>query len=69
MPFLAETRKVPNRFRKKKHFRSQETFQKRSKLHQVKTDLSRPIAHDAVKHRPMHVAIPKNLLVRSVAAK
>ena len=28
LPFLAETCKVPNRFRKKKHFRSQETFQK-----------------------------------------
>ena len=35
----------------------------------VEMDLSWPIAHEAARHRPMHVAIPKNLLVRSVAAK
>ena len=31
--------------------------------------LSRPIAQDAVRHRLMHVAILKNLLVQIVAAK
>ena len=35
----------------------------------VEMDLSKPLAQDAVMHCPMHVAIPKNLLVRSVAAK
>ena len=44
-------------------------FKKSRKLHNAKTDLPRPIAQDAVKHRPMHVAIPKNFLVQSVAAK
>ena len=35
----------------------------------VEMDLSWPIAQDAVMHRPMHAGIPKNLLVRSVAAE
>ena len=49
--------------------RAKAKFQKRSKFHKVETDLSRPIAQDTVKHRLMHVAILKNILVRSVAAK
>ena len=45
------------------------TEAKFSRSLKVEMDLSRPIAQDAVMHRPMHVVIPKNLLVRSLAAK
>ena len=41
----------------------------RRSLLKVEMGLSGPIAQDAVTHCPMHVAIPKNLLVRRVAAK
>ena len=41
---------------------------RRSSL-KVEIHLSRPIAQEAVMHRPMQVVIPKTILVRSVAAK